>query len=845
LRHFRRVPTWWIRAETEPGIRADLVALGIRLGWIVAEDKEELAVAEIIERLRHEGEGILLIFDNAVSAKALKPYLPRGGVARVLITSNAHAWRGMAIPVEIREWPKEIGADYLIARTAREPELAAAETLSQALGGLPLAHEQAAAYCERLDVSFADYRKRFEAAPTRFLDDARHAPAEYHEGLTVTKTFSLAIEEAGKLHPAAEPLIVHSALLAPDLIPLFLFSTAREKFGEPLAAALSDDGLDEAVAALRAFALVDREMIQDERQASTRTDAIRLHRLVREVAAGRCKGELREQFRRALVAALATVFPEDGYDNPTAWPRCAPLTPHILSICEAGTAQAGGGAECGELLNRVGAYFHARAAYSAARSLFERALAIRVTALGSEHPKTAQSLDSLARLLHDQGDLAAAQPLAERALAIRETALGLEHPDTARSLSTFAGLLLARGDLTGARLLFERALAIREKVLGPEHPDTAWSLADSVSLLRDDGDLVGARRVVECALAIRERVLGFEHPDTAASLATLASVLRTQGDIIGARCLSERALATHEKILGREHPKTALSLHSLANVLRIQNDLAEARRLLERAVAIHEAILGPEHPDTAWSLTSLAAVLQDQGDLPEAKRLFERALAIREGVFGFEHPDAGWGLAYLAFLRQAQGDFVGARELGERALVIHERAFGLEGPTTAQSLFNLACLLEDQGDLVRSQSLFERALAIREKVFGSEHLYTAWSLNALASILRDKGDLAEAQPFGERALTIVNGRPAPRITTWHGASPYSPTSFRTRGTLQGRSRSASARWRSMKRDSAAGIPQPRGTSPNSPFWLKPWATTEVAGRARVGTQRTTAGPRRP
>src|SRR5450755_1430063 len=84
---------------------------------------------------------------------------------------------------------------------------------------------------------------------------------------TVAKTFALAIEEAAKLHPAAEPLIVHAALLAPEPIPLFLFSEAHQKLGEPLAAALAGGGLDEAVAALRAFALVDRETIGNARGA--------------------------------------------------------------------------------------------------------------------------------------------------------------------------------------------------------------------------------------------------------------------------------------------------------------------------------------------------------------------------------------------------------------------------------------------------------------------------------------------------------------------------------------------------------------------------------------------------
>jgi hypothetical protein len=305
--------SWWIRAQADSTMRADLVALGIRLGWVRADDKQDIALAAVMERLRHEGEGILLVFDNVIDADALKPYLPRGGGAQVLVTSNAHAWRGVAIPVEIRLWPKEIGADYLIVRTGRQAERQEAEALSQVLGGLPLAHEQAAAYCERLDISLAKYRRRFEAAPARLLDDARHAPVDYHDGLTVAKTFALAIEEAAKLHPAAEPLIVHAALLAPEPIPLFLFSEVPEKFGEPLASMLLDDGLDGAVAALRAFSLIDHEEIADERDASVTTKAIRLHRLVREVTAGRCDGEVLDHSRRALLAALAAVYPHDGH----------------------------------------------------------------------------------------------------------------------------------------------------------------------------------------------------------------------------------------------------------------------------------------------------------------------------------------------------------------------------------------------------------------------------------------------------------------------------------------------------------------------------------------------------
>jgi hypothetical protein len=73
--------TWWIRAQAETTMRADLVALGIRLDWVNADAKEEPAVDTVMERLRHEGEGILLIFDNAIDADALKP-ICRAVVAR-------------------------------------------------------------------------------------------------------------------------------------------------------------------------------------------------------------------------------------------------------------------------------------------------------------------------------------------------------------------------------------------------------------------------------------------------------------------------------------------------------------------------------------------------------------------------------------------------------------------------------------------------------------------------------------------------------------------------------------------------------------------------------------------
>ena len=673
--------TWWVRAQTEPTMRADLVALGVRLGWVGAEDKEESALAAVMERLRHEGEGILLVFDNALDARSLTPYLPRGGAARVLVTSNAHAWRGVAEPVEIRLWPKAVGADYLIARTGRAAERDAAEALSEALGGLPLAHEQAAAYCERLEVGLADYARRFAASPARLLDVGRDAPAEYHDGLTVARTFALAIEEAARLHPAAELLIAHLALLAPEPVPLFLLREGREALGEPLAVLLDEDGLDEAVAALRAFALLDREAIADEREPEVVTDTVRLHRLVREVATARLQpGETREVARRALVAALAKAYPSGVYDNPGTWPRARRLDALALTLV-GGEAAIPDGAEepSAWLLDGLATYrLITRTAYAEARPLFERSLAIREAALGPEHLDTTSGLNRLGFLLQAQGDLAGARPLFERSLAIRERRLGPEHPSTALGLQALASLLQDQGDLAGARPLFERSLAICEVALGPEHLDTASILDHLALLLQAQGDLAGARPLFERSLAIREWKLGPEHPSTARSLAILARLLQAQGDLAGARPLFERSLAIYEEKLGPEHLGTARSLHYLASLLQDQGDLAGARPLFERSLAIHEEKLGPEHLGTTVTLHNLASLLQDQGDLAGARPLFERSLAIHEEKLGPEHRRTGRVRSNYARLLLAAGDPGAALAQGKAALAAHEEARELE-----------------------------------------------------------------------------------------------------------------------------------------------------------------------
>jgi tetratricopeptide (TPR) repeat protein len=208
------------------------------------------------------------------------------------------------------------------------------------------------------------------------------------------------------------------------------------------------------------------------------------------------------------------VYPSDEIGNPTSWPRCASLTPHLLSVCETEIVNAAASAECADLLNRAGEYFRVRGAYLEARPVFERALAIREKVLGPEHPDTATSLICLALLLQTQGDLAGSRPLYERALAIYEKVLGPEHPDTATSLSNLARLLGKSSHTDDAEPLFKRAIAIGEKALGLGHPLTQRYCSHCDRLFLDTGRATEALSLARAALATHETASGPNHPWT-------------------------------------------------------------------------------------------------------------------------------------------------------------------------------------------------------------------------------------------------------------------------------------------------------------------------------------------
>ncbi|XP_068688412.1 uncharacterized protein [Montipora foliosa] len=404
--------------------------------------------------------------------------------------------------------------------------------------------------------------------------------------------------------------------------------------------------------------------------------------------------------------------------------------------------------------NDIATILHDQGDLEQAKEYHDRALAIRIEKLGSQHINVASSYNNIATVLHDQGDLKQAKEYHDRALAIRREKLGSQHINVATSYNNIASVLRDQGDLEKAKEYHDRALAIQIEKLGSQHIDVATSYNNIASVLHDQGKLEQAKEYLDCALAIRIEKLGSQHIDVATSYNNIATVLHDQGDLKQAKEYHARALAIRIEKLGSQHINVATSYNNIASVLRDQGDLEKAKEYHDRALAIQREKLGSQHIRVATSYNNIASVLRDQGDLEKAKEYHHRALAIQIEKLGSQHIDVASSYNNIATVLHDQGDLKQAKEYHDRALTIRIEKLGSQHIDVANSYNNIATVLHAQGDLKQAKEYHDRALAIRIEKLGSQHIDVASSYSNIAKVLRAQGDLEQAKEYHHRALAI-------------------------------------------------------------------------------------------
>jgi tetratricopeptide (TPR) repeat protein len=241
--------------------------------------------------------------------------------------------------------------------------------------------------------------------------------------------------------------------------------------------------------------------------------------------------------------------------------------------------------------------------------LLRRSYDLRTEACGPDSSGAIESLSNLAFAMWRTGEEEEALELQQEALRRCERSLGENHPRTAETLASLAVRLGTRPESRKrARMLHERALASGEAAQGPDSALVARLLANVAVARIDDGDLESAGPPLERALELHERHFGPNSRWTGYVVQAQGEYAYEQGRYDDARAAFERALVRRVRELGPARRETLDTAMALLKTLK--------------EIAGHDRSADPDPMEEATALESVLPALDpDQADVPADRGL--------------------------------------------------------------------------------------------------------------------------------------------------------------------------------------------------------------------------------
>jgi len=267
-----------------------------------------------------------------------------------------------------------------------------------------------------------------------------------------------------------------------------------------------------------------------------------------------------------------------------------------------------------------------------------RAMEIRLSRLGLDHPDTLEAMEGLVSLYTDQGRYDEAERFSRILLEAGPRVLGGEHPETLYAMNDLAFLYAGQRRDKEAESLYLKTMEATKRVLGTEHFNTSNPMSGLAHLYMTQGRYKEAESLCLQVLDTRKRMLGEEHPGSLLAMLDMAWLYRELGRSKEAEALLLEALEIQRRVQGEEHATTLGFMNDLATLYRALRRYAESESLGLKVLETRTRVLGEEHPDTLASMNNLANMYSDQRRFAEAEPLYLKALAIRKRVLGEEHP---------------------------------------------------------------------------------------------------------------------------------------------------------------------------------------------------------------
>ncbi|MBE1533025.1 FxSxx-COOH system tetratricopeptide repeat protein [Actinomadura algeriensis] len=747
---------WWVPAESDLVARAALAALAEALG--VGGADSAVAVRNVLDSLRlgRPYPRWLLIYDNAVGPDEIAGFLPSGG-GHVIVTSRSTQWRHGARNLEIDVFDRAESRSFLAQRVAGL-DGDDADEIAEALGDLPLALEQAAAFQSETGIAAETMLRELRERAREMLDAFNENPPVGYP-LTLATVWATSVLRLRAQSPDAMALLDRLALFGPEPIPLDTFAEARHVLGGQFGEMLTDTlRLQRALRHLGRYSLARVETVHN---------TIRVHRLIQAVTRADLADGDRERARRDVHVLLSARAPVDP-DDPDNWAVYQGLLGHVR---ESGVIECAL-PEVRRFCVRFARYLYVRGDYEGSRAFAESAIEhwTRAPAPGVE-PDLDEHVLSMRMVLGVDlrllGELRAAHELDEATLARMTAALGPEHEETLRLMNSYAGDLRALGRFGAAMEHDELSLELHRRVFGPDDP---WTLMAGNNLAIDcrlSGRYDRALELDEETLAHRLRVYG--RPTNHWVLFTrnqVARDLRELGEYERSVRRQREVVADYEQALGPEHPNLLRARKNLSVSLRKAGYFAEARELAEQVSEHYERRFSPTHLDTLAARCNLVNDLRVTGEPEEARALGAQTLERFTETLGADHPFTHGCAVNLAVVLRRLGRHAEAAELNERAWRTLSASIGAENDYTLIALANLASDRSAAGDFAAAADTGGKALAGFLAAFGADHPLTLQcAVNLAADVAAAGGDGAaavEGDPVRRLAERLGTDHPVAR-----------------------------------------------------------------------------------
>ncbi|KAA0935953.1 tetratricopeptide repeat protein [Streptomyces apricus] len=753
---------WWVPSDQESQIIQSLVELGEQMGLQAGPDMS--AVPAVLDALR-QGEPYsnwLLVFDNAEDPRTVRKYFPNDGPGSIVVTSRNSQWSTDFGSLEVDVFAREESVALLRRRSPNLPD-DAVDHLAAALGDLPLAVEQAAAWLAETGMPVQQYLEAYEGNFTELMQS--EPPNDYNRSVAAAWNVSLGRLRETRLD--ALQLLQVCSFFAPEPIDWDLFSAVRGISVPPeLQSALEDPiKLGRAVREIGRYALA---------RIDHRQNTLLMHRLVQRVLIEQMNTQEQAMMRHAAHQLLSHADPRNPQRS-GFWPRYSSLLSHLRTSdavnCEDGwTRQL--------VLNEV-RFLRARGDHAGALALGEQAAKIWREDQGEDHENVLAVDQQIAESLREQGsDLGRAYAMQSKLVERYRRVLGEEHEDTLRAQSSLAIHHRNRGHFEAAREMDQRVYDTSKREFDEDDPATLLAAHNYAVSLRLAGDSDLALDLDYDTWQRRVEVLGEDHiqtlgtreaylldlqevgryPEASDGYATLAGevtgrlgeqhpfvalvvrnwcvTLRKMGDHQRAYELSNKYLKVIADTLGTNSRHYLLIAVSHANDLRQVGKLQGSRALSEQMLTMHRERYGQEHPHSYAIAMNLAVTLRLLGQLEAALSLNEESVAGLTRVLSKGHPRTLLARMNLASDYFALGRFEDAHALDE-AVAEESGRLRENHPTNLAVRLNLSYDLKALRRTEESERLYITTLNRYREVLGSSHPAT---FNA-GKRLRADGDI--------------------------------------------------------------------------------------------------------